>query len=370
MKKSFYLLIVCSIFVAFHFSGCEKEVKVSGISVEPKELYLSEGGVAQLAYIVKPYGADNKSVTWKSEDLSVATVSATGLVTAIAEGKTQITATANDGHFTDMVSVTVMSGSPEGDSIALVDLYHVATNLPYWDLTKPMDQWERVVLNSNRRVVFMPYDESYPIFINHPLKASIGNLTYLEQLHLGVYDYSGDDVTIPVEIGKLTSLQRLSFYNGFTGAIPSELGNLAQLKFLSIHNNYPLTGGIPPELGNLAQLEYLIVYGNISLTGNIPKELGNLTNLKTLNVEFTQLTGNIPKELSNITNLQRLLLSCNKLTGEIPQELENLTSLYDLELRNNSLSGTIPQSLLNRFDWWAFCPQNGTNFDNLDCENY
>ena len=314
MKKSFYLLIICSICVAFHFSGCEKEVKVSGISVEPKELYLSEGDVAQLTYMVKPYGADNKSVTWKSEDLSVATVSETGLVTAIAEGKTQITATTNDGHFTDMVSVTVMSGSPKRDSIALVDLYNIATNLPYWDLSKPMEQWEGVVLNADRRVVTIT---NYEICISSPLSASIGNLTCLNWLALGGYYHS--NITIPAEIGNLTELQGLFIYDGFTGTIPPELGNLI--------------------------------------------------NLLRLDITYTQLTGSIPKELGNLSKLAVLILHDNKLTGEIPQELENLDNLSHLSVMHNFLSGTIPQALLERFEL-AFCPQNGTHFDNLDCSGY
>ena len=341
MKKSFYLLIICSICVAFHFSGCEKEVKVSGISVEPKELYLSKGDVAQLAYMVKPYGADNKSVTWKSEDISVATVSTTGLVTAIAEGKTQITATTNDGYFTDMVSVTVFHGSSEGDSIALVDLYKIATNLPYWDLSKPMEQWQGVVLNSNRRVEYITYGK---IYINAPLSASIGDLTCLKLLSLEISYYHENDIIIPSEIGKLINLQSLYCYNGFTGTIPSELGNLIHLTNLTISDNF-LTDGIPPELGNFTKIENLYL-GNNQLIGDIPKELGNLTNLSSLSLYY------------------------NQLTGEIPQELENIRNLYYLDLRNNSLSGTIPQALLNRFGGEAFCPQNGTNFDNLDCSGY
>jgi hypothetical protein len=412
MRKSFYLLIVCGIFAVCLFSSCKKEVKVSGIIVEPKSLYLSKGDVVQLSYMVSPYGADNKSVKWTSNDISVATVSETGLVTAISEGETQITTTTNDGHFTDMVAVTVERGSPAGDSIALIKLYEVARGLPVWDLTKPMNQWEGIVLNSNRRVVSIYQDI---ILISNPLDASIGNLTRLKRLALGInsYHHPVTNVTIPAEIGKLTDLQELYFYDEFTGTIPPELGNLTNLKSLNIYET-SLTGSIPPELGNLTNLEKLYLtynqltgsipselgnlakleelnisvslltgsipkeLGNLTnlkmlvsvenqLTGNIPPELGNLINLKMLSLRENQLTGNIPPELGNLSKLEKLYLRDNQLIGAIPQELENLINLYDFNLRYNSLSGTIPQSLLDRFGYWSFCPQNGTNFDNLDC---
>jgi Leucine-rich repeat (LRR) protein len=228
----------------------------------------------------------------------------------ISFGNTQIIATTNDGHFTDMVSVTV-GGSSADDSIALVKLHKIAY-LPYWDLTKPMDQWEGVVLNSDRRVVNI----ETVIFITAPLDASIGNLTCLKQLYMRT-DYNINNITIPAEIGKLTDLEYLFFIAGFTGTIPPELGKLTKLKNLEIYE--------------------------------------------------TQLIGNIPPELGNLSKLEVLRLEHNKLTGKIPQELENLRNLQELNLQYNSLSGTIPQSLLDRFDYWSFCPQNGTNFDNLDC---
>ena len=412
MTKLSYLFIICAFSLAI-FSSCEKDVKVSGIIVEPKNLYLSKGDVAQLAYMVTPYSADNKSVRWESKDISIATVSETGLVTAISEGETQIVATTNDGHFSAVVSAIVARGSPAGDSIALVKLHEVARYLPAWDFTKPMNTWEGVGLNANRRVLYINYGNT--IYLSKPLDASIGNLNCLQSLSLAVY-YNANAIIIPPEIGKLTDLQYLYLNDGFTGSIPPELGNLTQLETIRIEDN-SLTSSIPKELGNLTNLTLLVLsncqltgnipqelgkltnltaltlienqlsgnipkeLGNLSnltglylrhnqLTGEIPKELGNLTKLEELSVRFNQLTGEIPKELGSLTNLRLLYLQNNQLSGAIPQELGNLNNLYDLDLTYNSLSGTIPQSLLDRFGYWNFCPQNGTMFDNFDCGRY
>ncbi|MBO7481319.1 MAG: Ig-like domain-containing protein [Bacteroidales bacterium] len=58
---------------------------------------LNVGGTAQLSAMVGESTASNKAVTWATSDPNIATVSATGLVTALSAGMVQITATAVDG---------------------------------------------------------------------------------------------------------------------------------------------------------------------------------------------------------------------------------------------------------------------------------
>jgi len=333
MKKCFWLIVLI-----LSFSCSDKEVNVSGFIVEPKNLTLSKGDVVQLSYIVSPYRADNKTIAWKSNDINIATVSATGVVTAVAQGNTQIIATTNDGNFTETINVKVLRGSPSEDSIALIKLYEIAENL-YWDITKPMDKWQGVVLSPGRRVLEIYWNNN--IYITNQLDPSIGNLAMLKSLKLLFYGWGTHTITIPKEIGMLTELQELFFY-GFTGQIPSELGNLTKLEYLYFDRNNLTGGGIPKELGNLINLKSLVFY-RCNLSGSIPKELGNLTKLRELNFYY------------------------NQLSGEIPQELENLKNLIDLDLSYNYLSGNIPQYLLNRFNRWSFCPQYGDGFDNFDC---
>lgn len=55
------------------------------------------GKTQQLTAVVLPTNATDKTVTWKAEPTSVATVDNKGLVTAVAPGTVKITATANDG---------------------------------------------------------------------------------------------------------------------------------------------------------------------------------------------------------------------------------------------------------------------------------
>ena len=73
-------------------------ILATGISLSQTSLALtSAGATVQLSATVIPSYATNKSVTWSSSAPAVATVSRTGLVTAVAKGTATITATTADG---------------------------------------------------------------------------------------------------------------------------------------------------------------------------------------------------------------------------------------------------------------------------------
>ena len=80
---------------------------VRGVSLDLSALTLTEGGTAQLIAMVEPIDATNKNVTWSSSAHDVATVDASGNVTAVAEGTATITATTEDGGKTATCTVTV-----------------------------------------------------------------------------------------------------------------------------------------------------------------------------------------------------------------------------------------------------------------------
>lgn len=92
------------------------DVKVTSVSVSPTELTLKKGATGNITATVLPENATNKNVSFTSTKPSVATVSDTGVVTAVAKGEATIIVTTEDGGKTAMCSVTV---TEDAQSIAV-----------------------------------------------------------------------------------------------------------------------------------------------------------------------------------------------------------------------------------------------------------
>lgn len=82
-------------------------VDVTGVTVTPTTATLDIGDTQQLAATVAPADATNKAVSYSSSANGIATVSSTGLITAVSAGTATITVTTADGSFTATCAVTV-----------------------------------------------------------------------------------------------------------------------------------------------------------------------------------------------------------------------------------------------------------------------
>src|SRR5690625_2246597 len=88
-------------------------IKVTSVTVAPKTNNLEVGATRQLNATIEPTNATNQKVTYESDSDEVATVNASGLVTAIGEGKATITVKTVDGNHTDTATVNVTEPEPE-----------------------------------------------------------------------------------------------------------------------------------------------------------------------------------------------------------------------------------------------------------------
>lgn len=79
---------------------------VTGVTVAPTSVTIKQGATVTLTATVAPSNADDPSVTWSSDNQSVATV-VNGVVTAVAVGTANITVTTVDGGFTATCAVKV-----------------------------------------------------------------------------------------------------------------------------------------------------------------------------------------------------------------------------------------------------------------------
>ena len=84
-------------------------VSVASVSVDPTSKSIAVGATQQLTATVLPANATNKNVSFASDNTSVATVnSTTGLVTAVAAGTANITATTEDGGKVATCVITIV----------------------------------------------------------------------------------------------------------------------------------------------------------------------------------------------------------------------------------------------------------------------
>ena len=317
---------------------------------------------------------DPPAFVWGSGDQAVAPVDTTGLVTAAANGETQITATTGGAVGTATVTVTQVADSVvvspptdtilPGDTLVLVARAfdangHVVPDAVFeWASGDPAvarvseTGLARGIARGTTTIMAMngtAQGFAELVVLAHPdrdllvalYEATDGANWQRNGLWLSgepVSNWAGVNTD---EYGRVVWLYLE--YNDLSGPIPPELGNLASLETLDLGSNY-LSGPIPPELGNLDNLRWLVV-GNNDLSGPIPSELGNLDNLTGLGLSTNNLSGAIPPELGNLASLETLYLSSNELSGPIPPELGNLVSLETLHLSSNELSGPIPPEL-------------------------
>ncbi|MBE6925359.1 MAG: hypothetical protein E7461_00805 [Ruminococcaceae bacterium] len=83
------------------------DVSVESVEVSAQVSKLNPEQTTQLTVNVLPANATNKAVSFTSDNVAVATVSETGLVTAVGAGTATITVTTQDGAKTDTVVITV-----------------------------------------------------------------------------------------------------------------------------------------------------------------------------------------------------------------------------------------------------------------------
>ena len=82
-------------------------VNVNSVELTPNKAAIYINRTLKLVGTITPSDATNKKLTWSSSDPAVATVDATGLVTAISIGTAIITATCEDGGKTSTAEITI-----------------------------------------------------------------------------------------------------------------------------------------------------------------------------------------------------------------------------------------------------------------------
>lgn len=120
MKKAsriFTVLVVLALAV-MAFTACDSitggDSRVKSVGLSSSNGTYKVGDTHELVATVYPLSAVNRNVSWSSSDDSVASVSNTGLVTALAIGEATITVTTADGGFTNTHLAKVVKAFADG----------------------------------------------------------------------------------------------------------------------------------------------------------------------------------------------------------------------------------------------------------------
>ncbi|OXB03676.1 Ig-like domain-containing protein [Flavobacterium pectinovorum] len=128
-------------------------VAVTSVSLSPASASLSVGSTQQLTPTILPSNATNKSVSYASNNTGVATVNASGLVTAISNGTATITVTTADGNKTSTAIITVSTAT--GNYFTIKNrwtnnyLYDAGANVGYGATVANNNyKWEKVAVDA------------------------------------------------------------------------------------------------------------------------------------------------------------------------------------------------------------------------------
>jgi hypothetical protein len=113
---------------------------VSGVKLDKKTLALKEGESQSLIQFITPSNADNRNVTWSSDNSQVAEVDSMGKVTGKSSGIAKITVKTVSGNFTDTCMVTVVGNaeSPpqEPEELKVIQFSDLAGHQAIDEITK------------------------------------------------------------------------------------------------------------------------------------------------------------------------------------------------------------------------------------------
>jgi Leucine-rich repeat (LRR) protein len=144
-------------------------------------------------------------------------------------------------------------------------------------------------------------------------------------------------VSLPQEIGEMSSLEELTVSNNRLETVPPEVGKLSKLYLLELNDNALVD--VPEEIGNLASLWFLRLENNKLQTIN--SGICKLLNISVLTLHYNRIS-EIPDEISSLTTLRSLGLDYNAIS-EVPITIGQMGALRRLSLCNNIIREMPPE---------------------------
>ncbi len=362
--------------------------KSIGFGVNYYDINLCVGDTRQIipSVTINDVKIENPQIIWASSDETIAIVSETGLVTAIAEGtatvKTSFTAFNMIVEINTIITVLTDSicQQLQREREALAAIYRAldGENWRYkesWSTGKPIGEWDpyHIRVNSDgfvEELNLFYYSEDFSY------KTTTDDLFKLRHLKSLFVDSWSLVLSITDSIKNLQKLETIELHNAkVSERVSPEVFKLKSLKTLMLlsgrltgddinnfHVSFPrleTTSNIKrlylssckidsiQNIGTLNNLEELILVPTNNIP--IPSEIGNLKKLKVFSADDGSFTGFIPPEIVKCDSLKILELHGNNLTGSLPADLpENILSI---NVSKNNLSGIISENIKKTKAW-------------------
>ncbi|WP_420447228.1 leucine-rich repeat domain-containing protein [Candidatus Palauibacter sp.] len=330
-------------------------------------------------------------VTWSSSPDSVASVSDSGLVTAVADGRAVVTATAGTISRSAVVTVAqlVVSVAITPDTVALSALgdtvrlsaeprdrrgNHVVGRAVSWSTSDPavasVDSEGLVtgVDNGSTEITASADDASGRVAVNVRQRVATATLSHSSvtivaaasvRLEVRGFDANGHAVTgAPYEwSSNAASVATVNTFGLVTGVregaatIAAMSESARATAEIVVEKNpdrpgleafYESTGG-----ANWARRDRWLTGAPISAWHGVETDSAGRVIRLFLPENGNGLAGSIPPAIGTLTELRALVLAGNELTGPLPAEIGQLRALRELSLAGNGLTGSIPPALAN-----------------------
>ena len=310
--------------VTLTFRQERRVIPVESVELDRTEMELGLGETYTLTATINPSDATDFSLTWESEDTDIATVDDNGIVAAVEEGTTIITAKAGEKAAT--CTVKVINREDERAKAILMEFYEAMDGPNWndnygWGTDVPLRKWSHINYKNGVGVtgIFFMYDNS----IKGTIPASIGDLTTLTQF--SIWDAPDVTGTLPDSFRNLVNLETFEIILTSMTSIPDVFGGMKNLKRVQINSNDKMNCPLPASICNASEPEFVHFISN-RFTGNIPESWAKFgTNLS---VGDNCLSGVVPETLLAIGDDAWLI-------DEILYQKEG----YGFDLRNVELHG-------------------------------
>lgn len=300
-------------------------IEVTAVTITPETATITIGNTITLTATTTPTNATDTSISWSSNDTSIATVDTNGIVTGIAEGNTTVTVTTTDGSFSDTAGITVSAPltPPDCEEGTILSENGTITSFSdQQDANPASNVLDGDISDSNRWSA-----EGYP----NSLVIDLGEGFNVDEINLfpyreRSYQYTIEGSTTSPTDGFISLVDRSE--NTTTGDVINDTFDITVVRYIRLTVNALV--GDDSNFVSITELQLICAGQNLSVTDNTFIDNQIVIYPNPIN---SQTVISIENSINNISKARVI-----DITGKIVQEqqLEATTTPFDLSSKVKS----------------------------------